>query len=119
MKTSRLLPAVFIGLVLPGLAYPCGDDMGGCDYSRDLRDLRAHPEFLYSEERQRGPTLWLHYETDAAIPACALGRYAEHRSRLLCGGDFRYLSNSEYPVASAGGETARERRIEVVVECLS
>lgn len=105
-------------LLPPGVALGgsgCGERAGSSD-GRDAGSLRLHPGFRYSEERQQSTSLWLAYQTDLNISAPELERYAEQRSKELCGGDFRYLSHREYPDGER--ETASFRQVEIVVECL-
>lgn len=115
---KRFLPLVFICLFLSGVTIAGADCSAPADSSGDVGALRSHSGFRYSEERQQGTSLWLEYRTDLEISSLELNRYAEERSKQLCGGDFRYLSYGAYPEDESDLKTASYRSVEIVVECM-
>lgn len=114
----RFLPLFFISLFLSGVRIAGADCSAPVDSSGDMSGLRSHPGFRYSEERQQGTSLWLDYRTDLEISYLELNRYAEQRSKQLCGGDFRYLSYEAYPDDASELKIASYRSVEIVVECM-
>lgn len=116
----NFLPLFFICLFLLG-AVVAGTDCSvpaSNDKGKEVGALRSHPGFRYSEERQQGTSLWLDYRTDLEISYLELNRYAEERSKKLCGGDFRYLSYEAYPDDASELKIASYRSVEIVVECM-